>query len=54
MHEALYDFIESVRGRPYEKNFMNLFKAVTHGPDRSSTEDLTSVFCSELVSARAP
>eukprot|EP01102_Stenamoeba_stenopodia_P014628 TRINITY_DN4881_c0_g4_i2.p1 TRINITY_DN4881_c0_g4~~TRINITY_DN4881_c0_g4_i2.p1 ORF type:complete len:684 (-),score=178.69 TRINITY_DN4881_c0_g4_i2:120-2171(-) len=56
MLKALLDFIYEVKGRPYEKNLLELFKAVYTTPvDSGSTskgpDDLSSLFCSELVAA---
>jgi hypothetical protein len=48
MKKALSDFIEEVDGRPYKQNWMDLMKAWkgTH-----TSEDLSSIFCSELMAA---
>ncbi len=58
-HEKLYTFVETLRGRPYEKNLLSLVGKVSRS--RSSSVDLsappkadnelTQVFCSELVAA---
>ncbi len=39
----------AVRGRPYEKNKLELIKAAYDGPFGQNEEDLSSLFCSELV-----
>lgn len=46
--EALYNFIETVKGRPYKKNPFELIKALTKA---NATEKLSSIFCSQLVAA---
>jgi hypothetical protein len=48
MMEALYEFIEQVKGRPYKKNPFQLFKALA----KSNAHDHQgSIFCSQLVAA---
>jgi hypothetical protein len=50
MRGALLDFYLEARGRPYERNRLELFRSVYDGPlGRNRKEDLTSYFCSELV-----
>lgn len=49
MIKALLDFRGEVRNRPYEKSFVGLFKSLYDGCFGENKEDLTSVFCSELV-----
>lgn len=38
-----------VIARPYEKNIIELVKAAYDGPGGMNTEDLSSIFCSELL-----
>ena len=38
-----------VKGRPYEKDKLELFKAAYEGPFGDNVEDLSSLFCSELI-----
>ncbi len=38
-----------VKGRPYEKDKIELFKAAYDGPFGANREDLSSLFCSEMV-----
>ena len=45
----LMKFREKVRNRPYEKNKLELIKAAYDGPFGHNEEDLSSLFCSELV-----
>ena len=50
--DAYYDlmeFRESVRGRDYEQSRVELIKAAYDGPFGANLEDLSSLFCSELV-----
>eukprot|EP01102_Stenamoeba_stenopodia_P011096 TRINITY_DN3394_c0_g2_i1.p1 TRINITY_DN3394_c0_g2~~TRINITY_DN3394_c0_g2_i1.p1 ORF type:complete len:425 (-),score=96.11 TRINITY_DN3394_c0_g2_i1:186-1460(-) len=53
--ETLVYFIHDMLGRPYEKNLLELVRAVgvsgKENPGSSKKEDLSSVFCSELVAA---
>lgn len=50
MREALLAFYEEARGRPYERNRLELFRSVYDGPlGHNRKEDQTSFFCSELV-----
>jgi hypothetical protein len=50
MRAALLAFYQEARGRPYERNRLELFRAVYDGPlGRNRKEDDTSFFCSELV-----
>lgn len=54
-HARLYSFIESVRGRPYEKSLFSLVQKVTRPPSRASKDEdhrkapPTELICSELV-----
>ena len=49
---ALRKFTAEMRGRPYSKNLLEMFRAAGYGRKRKNrAEDLTSVFCSELVAA---
>lgn len=47
--QELIKLRHEVAGRPYEKNVIELIKAAYDGPLGRNTEDLTSLFCSELV-----
>lgn len=45
----LMDLRKELRGKRYEQNKMELFKAAYDGPFGHNSEDLSSIFCSELV-----
>ena len=45
----LMRFREKVKNRPYEKSKLELIKAAYDGPLGHNEEDLSSLFCSELV-----
>lgn len=47
--DALMALRKKLRGRPYEKSTAELIKAAYDGPFGHNEEDLSSVFCSELV-----
>jgi hypothetical protein len=49
MKRALLDFRKQVKNRPYEKSRIELIKAAYDGPLGENIEDLSSLFCSELV-----
>ncbi len=49
MKEQLMKFRQEVRGRPYEQNKLELIKSAYDGPFGHNEEDLSSIFCSELV-----
>ena len=49
MVRALNDFRHEVSGRPYEKDKIELLKAAYDGIFGDNREDLSSLFCSELV-----
>lgn len=49
MIRALNDFRHEVSGRPYEKDKIELLKAAYDGIFGGNKEDLSSLFCSELV-----
>jgi len=49
MRTELRDLRHEVGGRPYEKNYIQLIKATYDGPFGGNLEDLSSLFCSELV-----
>jgi hypothetical protein len=50
MRDALLAFYQEARGRPYERNRLELFRSVYDGPlGRNRKEDVTGFFCSELV-----
>ena len=41
--------MDELRGRAYERNKFELIKASSDGAFRNKAEDLSSLFCSELV-----
>ena len=45
----LMELRKELRGKQYERSKVELFKAAYDGPFGRNTEDLSSVFCSELV-----
>ncbi len=47
--KKLMEFRREVTGRPYEQDIIELIKAAYDGPFGLNTEDLSSLFCSELV-----
>ncbi|MDG4596775.1 MAG: YiiX/YebB-like N1pC/P60 family cysteine hydrolase [Candidatus Contendobacter sp.] len=47
--KALMALRREISGRPYEKSKLELAKAAYDGPGGSNAEDLSSLFCSELV-----
>ncbi len=49
MLKNLNEFRSEMKGRPYEKRIMDMVKAVWDGPFGHVEEDLSSLFCSELV-----
>jgi hypothetical protein len=49
LKRRLMKFRKSVRDRPYEKSRLELIKAAYEGPFGRNEEDLSSLFCSELV-----
>lgn len=49
MNRALTAFRRKVRGRPYEKSKVELIKAAYDGWLGENREDLSSLFCSELI-----
>ncbi len=49
MMEALYTFIEQVKGRPYKRNPLELLRALRAAGN--STDNMGSVSCSQLVVA---
>lgn len=44
----LREFRQEVKNRPYEKNYLELIRSVYDGPFGLNTQDLMSLFCSEL------
>tara|TARA_Y100000296_G_scaffold2569_2_gene3618 strand:+ start:1442 stop:2044 length:603 start_codon:yes stop_codon:yes gene_type:complete len=48
-HDVLMKFREEVKGRPYEESKIELFKSAYDGVFGGNEEDLSSIFCSELV-----
>jgi hypothetical protein len=52
MQAAFNAFRREMAGRPYEKHRFQLMRSLGAGPlGRNSKEDLSSVFCSELIAA---
>jgi hypothetical protein len=52
MLQKLWKFRDEARGRPYEENTLELIKSAYDGlGGENSCEDLSSLFCSELVAA---
>ena len=49
MREVLRKFRQDMKGREYEKSKFELLKAAYDGPFGANEEDLSSIFCSELV-----
>lgn len=49
MLTALQRFRSEVKARPYEKDKIELVKAAYDGPFGKNQEDLSSLFCSELI-----
>jgi len=49
MHAAALGFRELVRNRPYEQNLSELVFSAYDGPMGDNEEDLSSIFCSELI-----
>lgn len=49
MLEGLSRFRQEVKNRPYEEHIVQMVKAVWDGPLGHVEEDLSSLFCSELV-----
>lgn len=49
MIQALTLFREEMKGKPYEENKLELIKSAWDGPFGHNEEDLSSLFCSELV-----
>lgn len=47
--KKLMDLRKELRGKYYEKSKVELFKAAYDGPLGKNQEDLSSIFCSELV-----
>lgn len=46
---CLMQLMEELRGKEYERNKFELIKASSDGAFRNKVEDLSSLFCSELV-----
>ena len=49
MMQQLLDFRETVKGRKYEEDKIELIKAAYDGPIGQNVEDLSTLSCSELV-----
>lgn len=47
--KSLIEFKQEVKNRPYEKQNIELLKSAFDGPFGRNREDLSSLFCSELV-----
>ncbi len=48
-HQPLMDFRQEVKGRSYEQSKLELIKSAYDGPLGQNEEDLSSLFCSELI-----
>jgi hypothetical protein len=48
-YAALHEFRAEVRGAPYEESEIELVKSAYDGPFGGNVEDLSSLFCSEMV-----
>lgn len=46
---SLMDLRKQLRGKPYEQSKIELLKSAYDGPFGFNSEDLSSIFCSELV-----
>jgi len=51
VRESLRAFRHKIAGRAYEKNVLELIRAAYDGPWGLNAEDLSSLFCSELVAS---
>jgi len=51
MHAALTKFSKIVKDKPYEKSISELIRSAYDGPLGENLEDLSSIFCSELIAA---
>lgn len=49
MNQSLMDCRDKLKNKLYEQNMLELIKAAYDGPYGENTEDLSSLFCSELV-----
>ncbi len=49
MLDALHQFHDEVRGRPFEQKKAEFIRAAYDGPFGHNQEDLSSLFCSELI-----
>lgn len=49
MLSALQNYRKEVKGRPYEQSRLELIRSAWDGPFGANKEDLSSLFCSELV-----
>jgi hypothetical protein len=49
MLQKLGEFRETVKGRKYEEDKIELIKAAYEGPFGQNVEDLSTLFCSELI-----
>jgi hypothetical protein len=49
MKKPLMKFREEVKNKPYERDMIELLKSAYDGPMGENVEDLSSLFCSELV-----
>ncbi len=47
--EALKEFRAEIKDRPYEESKLELLKSAYDGPFGHNEEDLSSIFCSEMV-----
>lgn len=48
---TIKEFTKNLDGLPYEKSILELFRAAYHGPFGNNVDDLSSIFCSELIAA---
>jgi len=49
VHENIVKFYEEFGNHPYEESYLELMRAQYDGPGGHNEEDLSSLFCSELV-----
>lgn len=48
-YQKMIEFRNEIKNRPYEKNMVELFKSAYDGPFGQNKEDLSSIFCSEMI-----
>jgi len=49
IEQTIFEFSEEVLSRPYESSLAELIKSAYDGPFGENIEDLSSIFCSELI-----